>query len=179
WLEVSLAVIVILLGVLGWVLAILVRNPPRNTVDAIITDGTFGLYLGWITIATVANTAAVLGAAGFDGFGLDQDLLSGIVLAVAALIGLATAWGSGGRIAPALSLAWGLAWITVGRLDGDGIQSTATAIAAGVASAVVLLGAILIRLRSETRRRQHTEETNARPGRVNGGLPVPGGRQDS
>ena len=29
-----------------------------GVIDAIVTDGTIGLYLGWVTIATVANITA-------------------------------------------------------------------------------------------------------------------------
>ncbi|MEV4900040.1 tryptophan-rich sensory protein [Citricoccus sp. NPDC055426] len=147
WLVLSLVVIAVLLVVLGWILRLLVRTGSRGWAESLITDGTFGLYLGWVTIATVANASAVLGAAGFDGFGLPITVVASVVLAVAALIGVATAWRSGGRIAPALALAWGLAWITMGRLDG-GLESTGTAVAAGIAAAVVLVAAVVFRLRA-------------------------------
>lgn len=150
WLNASLAVIVVLLAVLGRILALLVRAGPESRVDAVVTDGTFGLYLGWVTIATVANVSAVLGAAGFDGFGLPVPVVASVVLAVAALLGVATAWRSGGRLAPALALAWGLAWITVGRLDG-GLESTGTAVAAGITAAVVLVAAVGIRIAANRR----------------------------
>lgn len=151
----SLVVIVALLAVLGWMLRLLVRTGPPGRADAVITDGTFGLYLGWVTIATVANAAAVLGAAGFDGFGLPIPVLSSVVLAVAAVIGIATARGSNGRLAPALSLSWGLAWITVGRLDG-GLESPGTAVAAGISAAIVLAAAVVIRSRQPSREAEAT-----------------------
>lgn len=147
WLAASLLVIVVLLAVLIRILFILMRNRAENAADAIITDGTFGLYLGWVTVATIANTAAVLGAAGFSGFGLSVPLLASVVLAVAAVIGIVQAWRTGGRIAPALALAWGLAWIAVGRVDG-GLESTGTAIAAAICSAAVLLAAVVLWLKS-------------------------------
>ncbi|WP_336712032.1 TspO/MBR family protein [Arthrobacter sp. USHLN218] len=144
WLGLSLAVIVVLLAVLARIFVLLARTSPEGTADTIITDGTFGLYFGWVTIATVANTSAVLGAAGFDGFGMPVALASA-VLAAAALIGVATAW-LGGRLAPALALSWGLAWISVGRLDG-GLVSTGVATAATICAAVVLIAGIVLRLR--------------------------------
>ncbi|GAA1661953.1 tryptophan-rich sensory protein [Citricoccus zhacaiensis] len=150
WLNLSLVVIMALLAVLGRILMLLVSTGSSGRMDALIADGTFGLYLGWVTIATVANTSAVLGAAGFDGFGLPVTVLSSVVLAVAAVIGVATAWRSGGKVAPALALAWGLAWITVGRLDG-GLESTGTAVAAGVAAAVVLMAAAVFRMMATPR----------------------------
>jgi len=139
-------VIVVLLAVLVRILFILMRTRAENAADTIITDGTFGLYLGWVTVATIANTSAVLGAAAFSGFGLSVPLLASVVLALAAVIGIAQAWRTGGRIAPALALAWGLAWIAVGRVDG-GLESTGTAIAAAVCSAAVLLSAVVLWLK--------------------------------
>ncbi|WP_139006782.1 tryptophan-rich sensory protein [Arthrobacter crystallopoietes] len=146
WLAASLLVIVVLLAVLVRILFILMRTRAENAADTIITDGTFGLYLGWVTVATIANTSAVLGAAGFSGFGLSVPLLASVVLALAAVIGVAQAWRTGGRIAPALALAWGLAWIAVGRVDG-GLESTGTAIAAAICSAAVLLAAVVLWLK--------------------------------
>jgi hypothetical protein len=147
WLVGSLVVIVVLLAVLGRIVDLLVRTGPEGRADAIITDGTFGLYLGWVTIATVANASAVLAAAGFEAFGLPIAVVASVVLAVATAIGVATAWRSGGRIAPALALGWGLAWITVGRLDG-GLESAGTAVAAAIAAVVVLGSAVVFRMRS-------------------------------
>lgn len=147
WLNLSLAVIVVLLAVLGRILRLLVRTGSEGRVDAVVVDGTFGLYLGWVTIATVANTSAVLAAAGVVDLGVPVWLAASVVLAAAALIGVATAWRSGGRIAPALALAGGLTWITVGRLDG-GLQSPGTAVAAGIAAAVVLVSAVVFRVRA-------------------------------
>ena len=59
------------------------------------------------------------------------------VLAVAAGVGVLLARRLGGRWSVAVALAWGLAWIVVGRL-ADQPESTVTAVAAGVAAVVVL-----------------------------------------
>lgn len=145
WLVASLAVIVVLLAVLARILVLLVRTISEGRLDVLITDGTFGLYLGWVTVATVANTSAALAASGVDGFGLPVTLLASVVLAVAAAVAIATALYSRGRLAPAAATTWGLAWIAVGRLDG-GLVDQGTAIAAGICAAMVLLAAVVIRL---------------------------------
>ena len=145
WLGASVLVIVLLLAVLARILVLLNRWPAANGVERALADGTFGLYLGWVTVATLANAAAWLGASGFDAFGLPVEVAAGALLAVAALIGVATAAFGGRRLAPALALAWGLAWIAAGRQDG-GIESAAIAWAAGLAAAVVLLAAVALRL---------------------------------
>uniref|UniRef100_A0A942T979 Tryptophan-rich sensory protein n=1 Tax=Neobacillus citreus TaxID=2833578 RepID=A0A942T979_9BACI len=140
-------IIVALLGVLVWAFVLLRRSRPSGWVEAVITDGTFGLYLGWVCVATAANTAAVLTAAGFRGFGLGQDVWGVVVAAVAGLVGVLLAvWGRG-RLAPTASLGWGLAWVAVARLDGP-LVSVPTAVAAVVAVVVVVLVTVVVRARA-------------------------------
>jgi hypothetical protein len=57
------------------------------------------------------------------------------------------AWRGHGRIAPALSLGWGLVWVGIGRATGE-LQSTATAIAAFTAVLIVLGATIVFRVGS-------------------------------
>lgn len=68
WLSVP--VIVVLLLVLVYAFGHCLAYPPKNVVDALVTDGTVGLYLGWVIVATAANVTAALVAAGFDGWGI-------------------------------------------------------------------------------------------------------------
>ncbi|MTH67763.1 tryptophan-rich sensory protein [Agromyces bracchium] len=141
----SLPVIVVLLVVLAWLFVQLRRMPPSGVVDAVVTDGSIGLYLGWVVVATAANATAVLQAAGFEGWGLPAEAWAIGVIAAAAAVGVALAWWGRGRIAPALSLAWGLAWVAVGRL-ADEPESTATGIAAAIAAAVVIVVTLVVRI---------------------------------
>ncbi|MEY2848803.1 MAG: hypothetical protein RI885_1468 [Actinomycetota bacterium] len=151
WLSVP--VIVLLLAVLVWAFRIAVGTRPRNVIDTIITDGTVGLYLGWVSIATAANITALLVAAGFSGFGIDADAWSILILAVAGLVGVAVALGGRGRIAPTLSLCWGLAWVAIARLTGD-LLSTPAAVTAIVAVVVVIAMTVIARARSPRRSAQ-------------------------
>jgi hypothetical protein len=141
----SLPVIVLLVVVLAWLFVQLRRMPPSGAVDAVVTDGSIGLYLGWVIVATAANATAVLQAAGFDGWGLAPEAWAIAVIAVAAAIGVALAWWGRGRIAPALSLAWGLAWVAVGRLT-DEPSSTSTGVAAAIAAGVVIVVTLVARI---------------------------------
>jgi hypothetical protein len=140
-------IIVALLGVLVWAFVVLRRTRPSGIVEAIVTDGTFGLYLGWVCVATAANTAAVLTAAGFRGFGLGQDVWGVGVAAVAGLVGVLVAIGGRGRLSPAVSLGWGLAWVAVARLDGP-LVSVPTAVAAIVAAAAAVVVTLVVRARA-------------------------------
>jgi hypothetical protein len=54
-------------------------------------DVFFSVYLGWITVATVANIADWLYAVGWDGLGISAQVWAVIMLAVASLLGLAMA----------------------------------------------------------------------------------------
>jgi hypothetical protein len=143
----SLPVIVALLAVLVRTFLLCLSLRPSGTVDAVITDGTLGLYLGWVSIATAANATALLVASGFTGFGLGADTWAVIVLAVAAAVGVLLAIRGRGRIAPALALSWGLAWVAVGRLAGE-LVSVPAGIAAIAAVAVVLVATAVARLRA-------------------------------
>ena len=143
----SLPVIVALLAVLARTFVLCLRYPPSGTIDAIITDGTLGLYLGWVSIATAANATALLVASGFTGFGLSPDVWAVIVLAVAGAVGVLVAVKGRGRIAPALSLTWGLVWVAVGRLAGE-LVSVPAGVAALVAAVVVLAVTAIARVRA-------------------------------
>lgn len=144
WLSVP--VIVLLLAVLVRAFLITVATRPKDLVEAVVADGTIGLYLGWVCVATAANVTAVLVAAGFDGFGIAPDAWAVGVIAVAGLAGVLLAIYGRGRLAPAASLCWGLAWVAVARLTGEP-QSTPTAIAAIVAVVVVAAVTVLLRVR--------------------------------
>lgn len=150
-LPLSLPIIVVLLAVLCRLFVVLRRTPPNSRVETVVADGSIGLYLGWVIVATAANATAVLVAAGFDGFGLDPELWAVLVLAVAAGVGVALALWGGGRIAPALSLCWGLSWVGIARL-GDEPYSVATGVAAIVAAAIVAAATVVARLRHDRRR---------------------------
>lgn len=147
WLSVP--VIVALLLVLIRAFLITRRLRTDGTVDAIITDGTIGLYLGWVIIATVANITAVLVEAGFEGFGIDPDIWGVIVIVIAGLIGIGLALFGEGRLAPTASLCWGIGWVAVARLTGDPL-STPTAVTAIAAVVAIVIVTIVARLRATT-----------------------------
>lgn len=146
-LWVSVLLIAGLLAVL--VVALLRLGSPAagSTVERVIVDGTLGIYLGWVCIATVANTAAALVWSGVDPTGSTATAWALIVLAVAAAVGVVLALGLR-RVAPGIALAWGLTWVGVERLTAEP-ASTAVGVAAIVAAAVSLLaGALVVRRRA-------------------------------
>lgn len=152
-LGLSVPVIVVLLVVLALVHVRLVASRPRGVVETVVLDGTLGLYLGWVSVATIANTAAVLTSAGWTELGLGGEAWAVVVLAVAALVGVGLAIHSRGRLAIGAALAWGLAWIAVAR-STDEPRSTVTAVAAGAAAAVVVAATVALRARREVANRR-------------------------
>ena len=116
WLAVSVLVIIALLAVLIRLMFLLGAPRTGGLVETVLADGTFGLYLGWVTVAFLANTYAWLADAGVDVVTRIQMGVVGIV--VAAAIAVATILLSGGRVAPALATSWGIAWVAAGRTEG-------------------------------------------------------------
>lgn len=147
WLALSTAVIAALVVCLSRVVMILERSAPTSRVEALLVDGTQGLYLGWVTIATITNVAAWLGSLGWEGNPPGPIAWTVIVILAAVVIGVALALATRGRIAPALSLAWGLAWVAVGRAGATALESQTVTIAAAVAAGVIVVATVVSRVR--------------------------------
>ena len=143
----SVPIIAALLVVLVWAFDITLASRPKNLVETIVADGTVGLDLGWVSVATAANITALLVASGFRGFGLGVDFWAVVIVAVAGLVGVFVAVRGRGRLAPAVSLSWGLAWVAVARLTGD-LLSVPAAIAAITAVVVVIAVTVILRIRN-------------------------------
>ncbi len=146
-LGLSVPIIVVLLAVLIQTFRQAIQYPPAGALDAAFTDVPIGLYLGWVCVATAANITALLVAIGFTGFGIPAEVWSVVVVAVAALAGVLLAVASRGRFAQSLTLAWGLAWLAVGRLAGEP-ASVVTGVAAIVGLVVVLGVTAVVRVRA-------------------------------
>src|SRR5687768_2939773 len=66
WIWVSVVVIAVLAGTLGVLVRRLTEHPSYGSAESVLVDGTFGLYLGWVTVATCANVTAAFVASGVD-----------------------------------------------------------------------------------------------------------------
>ena len=135
----SVIVIVALLAVLVRVFVLMQQHRPEGVVDAVITDGTMGVYLGWVCVATIANVSAWLVSLGFTS---GATVWAIIVLVVAAGVGVFLAQYSGGAVAPMLAIVWGLGWLAQGRLSGEVVDTTVgwTAVLAAVVVALTTVG---------------------------------------
>lgn len=87
--------VLVMLGLLGLLIASYLRldvnrsSMPR--VEYWSVDVLFSVYLGWITVATVANITSWLYFVGWDGFGIPAQTWAVIMLVVASLLGLSMA----------------------------------------------------------------------------------------
>ncbi len=62
------------------------RHPELSIADKVLVHFPFSLYLGWITVATIANIASVVAYWGWDGFGIAGPTWSAIMMLVAAAV---------------------------------------------------------------------------------------------
>jgi hypothetical protein len=145
-LVLSGVVIAVLLATLAGTFLALLATRPRGLVESVVLDGTMGLYLGWVSVATVANVAAILASSGVRPGEAGRDATAVVVLLVVGAIGALLAVRDGGRLAPTAAIAWGLAWIAVGRLTGE-LLSTPAAVAALVAAGLVVVVTLVVRIR--------------------------------
>jgi len=80
--------------------------------EAWVAHTTFSIYLGWITVATVANVTSLLDYLKWDGWGIAPEIWMGIVLL--AVLGIAGLMNFTRRdLAYALVILWALAGIAV------------------------------------------------------------------
>ncbi|MBK6872684.1 MAG: tryptophan-rich sensory protein [Kineosporiaceae bacterium] len=147
WLWVSVGVIVALLAVLtviGRRLAALdAAATSASGLERLVVDATFGLYLGWVAVATCANITATLVASGVDASAGVGAAIAVVVLAVAGGVGVLLMRSVGARWAVAAAMAWGLTWIAIGR-TGDAPRSTVTAVTALIAAVAILAAAVAV-----------------------------------
>lgn len=100
----------------------------------------FSVYLGWITIASIANMATTLVSVNWDGFGINQETWAILVLVIALLITLLVT-ATRRDVAYGLVVIWALLGIAVNQSLNSNIVMT-TEIGA-VVVAVALASSIL------------------------------------
>lgn len=100
----------------------------------------FSLYLGWISVATIANMSQVLFYSGWGGWGISPEAWAVIMIAVATSLGLIMLWRENDRIYW-LVLVWALAGIAVSQANTSLVANSAW-----LASALLVLAVIFVPL---------------------------------
>lgn len=130
----------LMLGLLGTLIAVYRRlGIGRGRVgrrEGLLLRLPFSVYLGWITVATVANAAVTLIVLGFDGGAL-APLLTVAVIAAAVAIGILILLRRG-DIAFALVLVWAFAGIAVRHWGAEPLLVTGALVAASLMAAAVV-----------------------------------------
>ncbi len=106
----------------------------------------FSVYLGWITVATIANIAQTLKAIGFDGFGISPPIIATAVLLLGLAIALRFVWQFA-DVAYGAVIVWAYAGIAV-KESGTPIVPVVALI--GAAAMIVLLLATIVPGRQPT-----------------------------
>lgn len=134
--------VVVIVGMLATLILITQRlYPARHAASRIewwTTHLPFSIYLGWICVATIANVAVALVAAGWDGAPLSPVVWTLLVLAVATALGLY--YGLVRRdVGYVLVLAWAFAGIAAARAGESAILMwVAVVLAVGMVGVALL-----------------------------------------
>ncbi|MEO3761022.1 hypothetical protein ABGB19_22405 [Mycobacterium sp. B14F4] len=140
WLWVSVVVFAVMVWALVHIMRLLVRRRHDMTCPswvAVLATVSFGLYLGWSSVAVFANVAAALINSGVSASVVWWQFVV-LVAAAAFVLGLATMLrGSLGYVAGAL---WALVAIAIGAAQRGSATLTAVAV---VATALVAFSAVM------------------------------------
>ncbi len=109
-----------------------------------LVDVPFGIYLGWISVATIANVSSVLIDLGWNGFGISAEIWTVIMIVIAVVLGILMTLRRQ-EIAYPLVLVWAIFGINQNSIGGPFVHTTA------LVAAIVLLAAVFL-LRGVIRR---------------------------
>jgi benzodiazapine receptor len=109
----------------------------RSRAETWLVQIPFSIYLGWITVATIANVTDVLYNAGWNGGGIAPQTWAVIMLVIAAVLGLVFVFRHS-DIAYIAVLVWAFIGIAVKHGDVTIVAGTALAAAAVVAAGLVI-----------------------------------------
>ena len=142
--EVFPATLAVMLVLLGSLIAIYLRlgtgRSPVSRAETWMVRVPFSVYLGWITVATVANATQLLYFLGWNGGAIGPEVWTVIMLAVA--VGLAWLMAITRRdVAYLLVLVWAFIGIAT-KHAGTPVVSTAAWIATALVAAAVVWSAL-------------------------------------
>ncbi|NMC55324.1 MAG: tryptophan-rich sensory protein [Chloroflexi bacterium] len=145
----TLAVMLVLLALL---IVVYLRMEPRNpqvpAAEKWLVQLPVRVYLGWITVATIANLTALLDYLQWNGWGLRPEIWLVVVLSAALLVALAMA-RTQKDVAYLLVLVWSFVGIWVKHRAVPTVG--AAALSAAVAVALLALSSLVSRLRAARR----------------------------
>ncbi|MBB4637271.1 tryptophan-rich sensory protein [Longimicrobium terrae] len=153
WYALSVLVIA---GILASLIVVIARTAPRrqslSATERALVWVTFSIFLGWITVATVANVAGSGLALGWTGAPLTAEMWGIIMIAIAGGIAAAVTWSTGGNAGYALTVVWALVAVFIARRGGDEAVRSGTVAWTAAGSILLILSTLAVsklRARSE------------------------------
>ena len=130
----------LMLVLLGCLLAIIQTLSRRemSTRERVLVRLPFSVYVGWITVATIANATTLLVSLGWDGFGLSEPVWTVLVLLVGLAIAVATILNKA-DVAYGLVIVWAYAGILIKHTSAEGFAGQYGAVIATVVVSIVAL----------------------------------------
>ncbi|MFO7923730.1 MAG: tryptophan-rich sensory protein [Bacteroidales bacterium] len=110
-----------------------------------ISKAAFGIYLGWICIATIANATALLVAVNWSGWGISDEVWT-VIMVVAGAVITALIIKNYRNPFTGLAVIWALTGIMIARWPGN----KPILIAAGASIAVIALITVIISFREQS-----------------------------
>ena len=138
WVWPSVVAMGALVAALVVVNRVLDRAQPRDRVEQFLLDGTFGLHLGWGTLAFMAALTQALVHSGMREVGLVHTIWAVALLGILVLLARLVIPRVRLFQAVLFGALWGLVWLGVTRLTGD-LRSVPVALAAFVSAAAIVI----------------------------------------
>lgn len=137
---------VLLASLIAMYLRLGIGRRPTSTTDRWLVHAPISLYLGWISVATIANTTALAVHQGAPAFGQVPAFLTIAVLGVAVGLAVRMLWSLDDVVFAGV-ICWALLGVAVGRSgsEQDGAAWVFGAAVAGLVFLVLAIGGTLLR----------------------------------
>lgn len=140
----SVAVIFgLLLALIGVLARLYQHDAPLSQGERWLVYVAFSLFLGWVTVATIANVGQTLVAYGWSGWGLAAETWGLIALLLAGAVAAVVTVATQGNVPFALAVIWALVGVAVNQFSGE-LPTRATVVGAMALCMVCLVGLSLL-----------------------------------
>lgn len=130
----------LLVSLLAVYLKLRIGRQKRSAVEKLLLEVPFGIYLGWATVAVVANVSQVLYNLGWEGASLSAPFWTVLMLSVATILGVLMIF-TRKEIAYPLVLSW--AFVGIYLKHGSVASVAITALAAAILLVVLAVGRLV------------------------------------
>ena len=135
------AMLILLISLIAITLRLDIGRKLVPTREKWLVDIPFSIYLGWITVATIANVTVLLKYLNWGGWGLSEQVWTAIMLGVGVIVAGAVHF-TRNIIAYMLVILWAFTGIAVKHLDTPLVGLSAW-IASGLVVVILLVGILL------------------------------------